>query len=134
MVQTPMPDWAVPAFEEVAAMRRSAGAATGDSHELGIMRALDWAAGVYPVTPLTGFRDAPTLPRAMAERLCAYELVTGRAAADEEYERFGYLPLAPEETLMNPANGGGVWEALTWLLGESDHVPGSRFRSGGVAG
>ena len=63
-----------------------------------------------------------------------YELVTGRPAVDADYERLGDVPLAPDEAHMDPAYASGVWETLTWLLGESQHAPGLRFRRGDAAG
>jgi hypothetical protein len=95
---------------------------------------LDWVAGIEPVTPLTRFRDEPVVVRVLAERLCAFELLTGRPAADSDYERLGYMPLAPEASLMDTDYAGGVWETLTWLLGESQHEPGARFRVRRAAG
>ena len=130
-----MPDWVMPAFDEVAAVRRSAtGSALGEPSWLAIGRTLDWVAGIEPMTPLTGFRDEPSRPRATAERLCAYELLTGRPAADADYERLGYVPLAADEGLMDTEYAGGVWHALAWLLGESRHQPGLRYQVRRVAG
>jgi hypothetical protein len=130
-----MPEWVVPAFDEVAAVRRSAaGAVMGEPNWLAIARSLDWVAGIEPMTPLTGFRDGPSLPRTLAERLCAYELLTGRPAADADFERLGYVPLAPDEGLVDLDYAGGVWHALAWLLGEAQHEPGARYRVRRTAG
>lgn len=135
MAHAVMPEWVVPAFDQVAAVRRSAtGDALSEATWLGIARALDWVAGIEPVAPLTLFRDEPSLPRVLAERLCAYELLTGRPAADADYERLGYVPLAPDEGLMDADYAGGVWHALAWLLGESQHEPGLRYQVRRAAG
>ena len=135
MARAVMPEWVVPSFEAVASVRHSAaGAAVGDGSWRGIAQALDWVAGIEPVAPLTGYRDEPLRVRVLAECLCAYELVTGRPAVDADYERLGDVPLAPDEAHMDPAYASGVWETLTWLLGESQHAPGLRFRRGDAAG
>lgn len=84
--------------------------------------------------PLTMYQVEPAQLRFQAERLCAYELLTSRPATDAEYEELGYVPLAPDPSVLSPEYGGGVWEALTWLLGESDGAPGLRYRRRRVAG
>jgi hypothetical protein len=135
MARVVLPEWVVPAFDQVAGVRRSAtGTALREPSWLGIARALDWVAGIELVTPLTVFRDEPSLPRTLAERLCAYELMTGRPVPDADYERLGYVPLAPDEGLMDPQYAGGVWHVLAWLLGESQHQPGLRYQVRRVAG
>ena len=107
-----MPEWVVPAFDQVAAVRRSASdAELSELTWVGIARTLDWVAGIEPETPLTLSRDEPTLPRTLAERLCAWELLTGRPAADADYERLGYVPLAPDESLMDRDYASAVGDA-----------------------
>jgi hypothetical protein len=129
-----MPEWVVPTFDEVVAVRRSAVAALRKANGLGTVRALDWVASVEPVTPLTGFRDAPAMPRVLAERLCAWESLTGRPVADADYERLGYEPLAPDEALMDREYAGGVWHALAWLLGEEREPPSVLYQARRAAG
>ena len=60
-------------------------------------------------------------------------LLAGRRR-DADYERLGYVPLAPDEGLMDTDYAGGVWHALAWLLGESQHEPGARYRVRRAAG
>jgi hypothetical protein len=129
MAGAELPGWVVPAFAEVAAVRRAAaGEETQVASWLAVGRALDWVGGVVEVAPLTMYRVEPAQLRVQAERLCAYELLTGRPAADAEYAELGYVPLAPDPLVISPDYGGGVWETLTWLLGESDHAPGLQYR------
>jgi hypothetical protein len=53
---------------------------------------------------------------------------------DVEYERLGYLPLAPHHELMDQEYAGGVWHALAWLLGEEGRPPDVEFRVRRAAG
>ena len=134
MTRAELPGWVVPAFAEVAAVRRAvAGEETREAGSLAIGRALDWVAGVVEIAPLTMYRAEPARSRVEAERLCAYELLTSRPATDAEYEQLGYVPLAPDPSVTSPQYGGGIWEALTWLLGESDHAPGLQYRRDSAA-
>lgn len=54
--------------------------------------------------------------------------------ADGEYEQLGYLPLAPDEALIDREYAGGVWHALAWLLGEEREPPGVQHQVRRAAG
>lgn len=54
--------------------------------------------------------------------------------ADVEYEQLGYVPLAPDDMLMDLEYAGGVWHALAWLLGEESEPPGVQHRVRRAAG
>ena len=135
MTRAELPGWVVPAFAEVAAVRRAVagGEETPEDSSLAVGRALDWVAGVVEIAPLTMYQAEPARSRVEAERLCAYELLTSRSATDAEYGQLGYVPLAPHPSVTSPQYGGGIWEALTWLLGESDHAPGLQYRRDSAA-
>lgn len=90
-----MPAWVVPVRNRVAEVQHESmiGTTLRGPGWLGVARTFNWVAGVQLLPPLTSYEDGPSVRRATAERLCAWELLTGRPAADAEYERLGCLPL-----------------------------------------
>ena len=132
-----LPGWVLPPDADVSRVRERSRAYVVDEavdgvlHEpppdLGIMLAIDWVAGLSPVSPLTVLLDAPLPRRVVVERLLAFELMSGRPVSDAEYERYGYAPLYPNDKFADVRYAGGVWHALEWLLGETEHEPGIRY-------
>lgn len=130
-----MPAWIAPPVEQVAAVRAAAVAGieaeavdgvVGPVHDLGIWCAVQWVAGELEASPLSMTLDAPRPRRVVVERLLAFEVLTGRVCT-EEYERYGYEPLAPSERFGTADYAGGVWHTLAWLLGEETSLPGLRY-------
>lgn len=132
-----LPGWALPPVDRVTAVRDRAavevvasavdGVVRELSTELGIVTAIEWVGGRLQATPLTVELDAPLPRRVVVERLLAWELMSGRPVPDAEYERYGYEPLRPNDAYLNAQYAGGVWHALEWLLGETEHEPGIRY-------
>lgn len=132
-----VPEWSVPAEGLVRLVRWRAGLwcerSGGEARYRGIVDALDWAAGVRDLAPVSALAEAATAPRVVAEVLVG-EFALDRSASAEELER---RTRRLGQGIVYPAGFGwpaspgsepawyvtGVLDALRWLLGEVDRPP-----------
>jgi hypothetical protein len=124
-----LPAWAVPSVTEVDTLfslaRSEYDAPRGNrAQACGIVGALRWVSGQALVGPVTGRLDQPvTAAVATAECWAAKALTEGRKSEQQLKDACTELGVAywpPDIELIDPEEGHGVYQTLSWLLGWSE--------------
>lgn len=152
MVRAVIPEWVVPAEATVRLVRRRAGdwwdSSGGEARYVGVIRSLDWVAGVRAEAPVTESAEAAASPSRVLVEVLAVEQAVRRVpwlnpgrwqgnledpCADErEMERLGHgfymaaliacrYPVTLREDEARFLHGAS--DTLRWLVGEVDRPP-----------
>ncbi|MBV9652201.1 MAG: hypothetical protein JO296_18965 [Pseudonocardiales bacterium] len=130
-----LPAWVVPSATEVAELyslaRSQYGAPRGNRPQArGIVGVLRWATGDDMVGPVTGRPDQPvTAAVAIAECWAAKSLTEGSISEEELKAACVELGVAywpPDVELIDPEEGCGAYQTLSWLLQWHDGYRGGR--------
>lgn len=130
-----LPAWMVPSATEVAELyslaRSQYDAPRGNRPQAcGIVDTLRWAQGDAVAGPVTGRLDQPvTAAVATAECWAAKALAEG-GISEEQLEaacsELGVAYWPPDVELIDPEEGYGAYQTLSWLLGWRDGYRGGR--------
>lgn len=124
-----LPAWVVPSVPEVDKLlslaRSEYDAPRGNrAQACGIVATLGWISGRATVGPITGRPDQPiTAAVATAECWAAKALTEGGRLEQQLKQACAELRVAywpPDIELIDPEEGHGVYQTLSWLLGWSE--------------